>query len=42
MTYNIHHGKGIDKQTDLHRIADIIEKSKADIIGLNEIDKKFF
>ena len=41
MTYNIHHGKGIDKQTDLHRIADIIEKSKADIIGLNEVDRNF-
>ncbi|MFF2447545.1 endonuclease/exonuclease/phosphatase family protein [Neobacillus sp. NPDC058068] len=26
MTYNIHHGKGLDKLTDLHRIADIIEK----------------
>lgn len=41
MTYNIHHGKGTDKQTDLYRIADIIEKSKADIIGLNEVDRNF-
>ncbi|RBW68491.1 endonuclease/exonuclease/phosphatase family protein [Bacillus taeanensis] len=41
MTYNIHHGKGIDKQLDLDRIAEVIEKSNADIIGLNEVDKHF-
>ncbi|WP_377918525.1 endonuclease/exonuclease/phosphatase family protein [Bacillus songklensis] len=41
MTYNIHHGKGMDKQVDLNRIAEVIEKSGADIIGLNEVDKYF-
>lgn len=41
MTFNIHHGKGIDKQADLSRIAEVIEKSDADIIGLNEVDKHF-
>lgn len=41
MTFNIHHGKGIDKQVDLYRIAEVIEKSDADIIGLNEVDKHF-
>lgn len=41
MTFNIHHGKGIDKQVDLSRIAEVIEKSDADIIGLNEVDKHF-
>ncbi|WP_253907668.1 endonuclease/exonuclease/phosphatase family protein [Bacillus sp. WMMC1349] len=41
MTFNIHHGKGIDKRLDLERIADIIAKSDADIIGLNEVDKHF-
>jgi endonuclease/exonuclease/phosphatase family metal-dependent hydrolase len=41
MTYNIHHGKGIDKQVDLYRIAEVIESSEADIIGLNEVDKHF-
>ena len=41
MTYNIHHGKGIDNQVNLHRIAEVIEKSDADIIGLNEVDKHF-
>ncbi len=41
MTYNIHHGKGMDKQVDLDRIAEVIERSDADIIGLNEVDKHF-
>ncbi|MBB2479513.1 endonuclease/exonuclease/phosphatase family protein [Bacillus sp. APMAM] len=41
MTYNIHHGKGSDKHTDLYRIADVIKKSKADIVGLNEVDRNF-
>jgi endonuclease/exonuclease/phosphatase family metal-dependent hydrolase len=41
MTYNIHHGVGTDKQLDLSRIAEVIEKSDADIIGLNEVDKHF-
>jgi endonuclease/exonuclease/phosphatase family metal-dependent hydrolase len=41
MTYNIHHGKGMDNQVNLYRIAEVIEKSDADIIGLNEVDKHF-
>ncbi|MGM0904688.1 MAG: endonuclease/exonuclease/phosphatase family protein [Bacillota bacterium] len=41
MTYNIHHGKGMDKQVDLKRIAKVISNSEADIIGLNEVDKTF-
>lgn len=41
MTFNIHHGRGMDKQLDLFRIAEVIEKSDADIIGLNEVDKYF-
>ena len=41
MTYNIHHGKGMDKQIDLYRIAEVIEKSDVDIVGLNEVDKHF-
>lgn len=39
MTYNIQHGKGMDGQIDLHRIADVISLSDADIIGLQEVDK---
>lgn len=41
MTFNIHHGKGIDKQADLYRIAEVIDQCDADIIGLNEVDKHF-
>lgn len=41
MTYNIHHGRGSDKQVDMYKIAEVIEKSDADIIGLNEVDKHF-
>src|SRR3954463_14774566 len=41
MTFNIHHGKGLDKQINLTRIAEVIKNSSADIIGLNEVDKQF-
>lgn len=41
MTFNIRHAKGTDKKVDLHRIAHVIQKSKADIIGLNEVDHYF-
>lgn len=41
MTFNIHHGVGVDKQANLYRIAEIIDRSDADIIGLNEVDKHF-
>lgn len=41
MTYNIRHGKGTDGQVNLNRIADIIRSSKADIVGLNEVDRCF-
>ncbi|MDM5152987.1 endonuclease/exonuclease/phosphatase family protein [Bacillus sp. DX1.1] len=41
MSYNIHHGEGVDAILDLKRIADIIKQSGADIIGLQEVDKHF-
>lgn len=41
MTFNIHHGKGINQQLNLDEIANIIKNSQADIIGLNEVDKFF-
>jgi endonuclease/exonuclease/phosphatase family metal-dependent hydrolase len=37
MTYNIHHGAGMDKQLDLERIARVILQEKAEIAGLNEV-----
>ncbi|KAB3530755.1 endonuclease/exonuclease/phosphatase family protein [Alkaliphilus serpentinus] len=39
MSYNIHHGKSLLGGDSLDTIADLIEASGADIIGLQEIDK---
>lgn len=38
MSYNIHHGTGTDGQLDLEQTARVIQDSKADIIGLQEVD----
>lgn len=39
MTFNIHHGVGMDGQLNLKRIADVITAAKPDIVGLNEVDR---
>lgn len=39
MTYNIRHAKGLDGKVDLHRILRDIQKSGADVIGLQEVDR---
>jgi endonuclease/exonuclease/phosphatase family metal-dependent hydrolase len=39
MTYNIHHGAGLDGKVDLQRIADLIKHEQADIVALQEVDK---
>src|SRR5262245_37910545 len=39
MTYNIHVGVGMDKKLDLQRIADVINKEKPDLVGLQEVDR---
>ncbi|MFH0736748.1 MAG: endonuclease/exonuclease/phosphatase family protein [bacterium] len=39
ISYNIHHGEGIDKIVDLQRIADLIKNNDADFVGLQEVDK---
>src|SRR6267143_4106500 len=39
MTYNIHHGEGLDGKVDLLRIADLIKHESADIVALQEVDK---
>lgn len=39
MTYNIHVGVGMDKQLDLQRIADVINKERPDLVGLQEVDR---
>ena len=39
ITYNIHHGEGIDDVYDLDRIAAVIRDSGADIATLQEVDR---
>lgn len=39
MSYNIHVGIGMDKKLDLARIAGVIKQSRADIVGLQEVDR---
>ncbi len=39
MTYNIHHGEGVDGRVDLERIADVIKKERVDLVALQEVDK---
>ena len=39
MTYNIHHGEGVDGRVDLGRIADVIKKERVDLVALQEVDK---
>ena len=38
MTYNIHHGEGIDGKVDIDRIAKVIKKENPDILLLQEVD----
>ena len=37
MTYNIHRWEGRDRRLDLGRLAEVIQASDADVIGLNEV-----
>jgi endonuclease/exonuclease/phosphatase family metal-dependent hydrolase len=39
LTYNIHHAQGVDGVLDLERIAEAIEDSGAEVIGLQEVDR---
>ena len=39
MTYNIHVGIGMDKNLDLQRIADVINRERPDLVGLQEVDR---
>ena len=40
LSYNIHYGLGTDGVNDLERIADVIKRSNAGIVGLQEIGNK--
>jgi endonuclease/exonuclease/phosphatase family metal-dependent hydrolase len=39
MTFNIHHGEGLDGKIDLPRIAEVIRRERADLVALQEVDK---
>lgn len=41
MTFNIHHGAGTDEKLSLRRIATVIRRSGAGVIGLQEVDKHY-
>ena len=39
LTYNIHHGEGVDGRLDLPRIARVIAAAEPDIVALQEVDQ---
>lgn len=39
MTFNIRHGRGMDNEIDLSRIARVITDAGADLVALNEVDR---
>src|SRR5436190_19467630 len=39
MTYNIHHGQGVDGKVDLERIAGLIKTQRVDVVALQEVDR---
>ena len=39
MTWDIHHGEGMDKNIDINRIAQLIAEEKADIVAIQEVDR---
>jgi endonuclease/exonuclease/phosphatase family metal-dependent hydrolase len=40
LTYNIHHGEGVDRKLDLERVAQVIVAQKPDLVALQEVDVK--
>lgn len=39
MTFNIHHGEGTDGRVDLERLAGVIQRERADVVALQEVDR---
>ncbi len=39
LSYNIHHGEGVDGKLDLQRIAAVIRSARPDVVALQEIDR---
>jgi endonuclease/exonuclease/phosphatase family metal-dependent hydrolase len=40
LCYNIHHGRGMDNQVDLPRIAGVIRAAQPDLVALQEVDQR--
>ncbi|MCA9140633.1 MAG: endonuclease/exonuclease/phosphatase family protein [Planctomycetales bacterium] len=40
LSYNIHHGEGVDGKLDLERIAGVIQSVNPDLVALQEVDDK--
>jgi endonuclease/exonuclease/phosphatase family metal-dependent hydrolase len=40
LSYNIHHGEGVDGKLDLERVAGVIRAVEADIVALQEVDQR--
>lgn len=38
MSYNIHHGVGLDERLDFNRIAKVINRKRLDVVALQEVD----
>lgn len=39
MSYNIHHGEGVDGKLDLNRLAEVIKSVQPDVVALQEVDR---
>ncbi len=39
LSYNIHHGRGMDDKVDLQRIAKVIRDARPDLVALQEVDR---
>ena len=40
LSYNIHHGEGVDRKLDLERIAKVILSVEPDVVALQEVDQR--
>jgi len=40
LSYNIHHGEGVDRKLDLERIARVIREVEPDLVALQEVDQR--
>ncbi len=40
LSYNLHHGRGVDGKLDLERLAKVIRAAKPDLVALQEVDNK--